>query len=391
MVVAFAACSDAAAPKLGPVIDSTVHVPAPTRVKEVPVPQLIHDTFIRDGILFVCAWNTGLIIYDVGNGIKGGSPSNPIEISRIVTATNGLTGAFVHNAWWFYNPVSNEKKYVFVGQEGPATIPSRTTGDIHVVDVSDLTQPKEVAYYHMHFSATDSAGTHNFWMDEPGQILYAAYYNGGVVALNVSGNLSGDLSTHEIARYTPASTNFMWGVQLANGSLYAVDMLNGLYQLKFSGGAFTTTSGGGNVPERYSSDLWINGQYAYTGTWGGIARVTGVSANAVKIWRLNATGGPTLADSIIITGIQTVSDVKGTDDGKTLVVSAEGGTRPGLYLFRLTDPARPTLVAWDSLGRGVHTVKVSQIAGKRYVFGARDGSSTDTPALIIYDISPFSP
>ena len=27
-------------------------------------------------------------------------------------------------------------------------------------------------------------------------------------------------------------------------------------------------AGGDNVPDRYSSDLWVHGDYAYTGTWG---------------------------------------------------------------------------------------------------------------------------
>jgi hypothetical protein len=376
------------------IIDSTVHVPVPPVVKTVPIPPNfgIHDMYVREGIAFVCAWNSGVMIYDVGNGMKGGSPSNPILISTLVTNTNGVPGPAVHNAWWFHNPVSSQKKYLFIGQEGPARLPFRSTGDIHVVDVSDLTQPIEVAFYHMNVAPTDSAaGTHNFWMDEPAQILYAAYYNGGVVALDVSGTLSGDLSSREITRYKPAATTFMWGVQLSGGSLYALDMWNGLYQLKLANRTFTTVAGGGNVQERFSSDLWVNSQYAYTGTWGGAPRIPGVLGNAIKIWRLSATGAPTLADSIIITDIQTVSDVKGTDDGKTLVVSAEGGTRPGLYLFRLTHPARPTLVAWDSLGRGLHTVKVSEIAGKRYVFGARDATATDVPALMIYDISSFSP
>ena len=47
----------------------------------------------------------------------------------------------------------------------------------------DLAHPNEVASFHL-----DGAGTHNFWMDEDAQILYAAYYNQGVVALDVSGN-----------------------------------------------------------------------------------------------------------------------------------------------------------------------------------------------------------
>ena len=37
----------------------------------MPIPPAygIHDTYVRDGLAFVFAWNTGVIIYDVGNGI----------------------------------------------------------------------------------------------------------------------------------------------------------------------------------------------------------------------------------------------------------------------------------------------------------------------------------
>jgi hypothetical protein len=71
-------------------------------------------------------------------------------------------------------------------------------------------------------------------MDEQNQILYAAYYNAGVVALDVSGSLSGDLSNRVLDQLRPggAGNTFTWGVQLANGSLYASDMLSGLWQLR---------------------------------------------------------------------------------------------------------------------------------------------------------------
>ena len=160
------------------------------------------------------------------------------------------------------------------------------------------------------------------------------------MALDVSGTLSGDLASREIARVKPAASAFMWGVQLAGGSLYAVDMLYGLYQLRFSGTGFTVVSGGGNVPDRYSSDLWVNGSYAYTGTWGGAPR-NGKLGNALKIWHLDASGAPTLADSIITDSIGTVSDVKGSSDGKLLAFSAEIGPGAGLYVYSLADPAHP--------------------------------------------------
>jgi hypothetical protein len=135
----------------------------------------------------------------------------------------------VHNGWWFHNPLTGEKRYLFVGEEGPAVIGSSASGNIHVVDVSDLAHPFEVAFFHL-----NGAGTHNFWVDEGRQVLYAAYYNAGVIALDISGTLSGDLSGRLLSQIKPGGpgNTFTWGVQLANGYLYAIDMLSGFWQLK---------------------------------------------------------------------------------------------------------------------------------------------------------------
>ena len=203
---------------------------AVTSVASVPIPPHygLHDTYVRDGIAFAFAWNTGVIIYDVGKGIRGGSPAAPVEVSRLITAAGASKSPAVHNGWWFHNPVTQEARYLFVGQEGPSTLGVEASGDIHVVDVSDLADPREVASFHL-----EGAGTHNFWMDEANQILYAAYYNGGVVALDVSGTLTGDLGNRLIGQIRPGGENntFTWSVMLADGSLYASDMLSGLWKL----------------------------------------------------------------------------------------------------------------------------------------------------------------
>ncbi|HEU5358964.1 MAG TPA: hypothetical protein VFU45_07585 [Gemmatimonadales bacterium] len=190
----------------------------------MPANYGIHDTFVRDGLLFVENWNSGMWIYDVGGGGLGGSPGHAVFIGSVVTQ-----GGEVHNAWWFHDPVTNEKRYVFIGQEGPDVIGVSSAGDIHVVDVSDLSAPVEVAHFHL----GTTEGPHNFWMDEQRQVLYAAYYNGGVVALDVSGTLSGDLGSREIAEIQPGGSGdtYVWGVMLYGGSLYATDMVSGLWQL----------------------------------------------------------------------------------------------------------------------------------------------------------------
>ena len=354
--------------------------PPPTDVvfvDSIPVPPNygIHDQYLRDGLDIICAWNTGILIYDVGNGIKGGSPSHPVLVGSTATA-----GGEAHNTWWFHNPVTNEKKYLFVGQEGPGSIGSSSVGDIHVLDVSDLTKPTEVATFHR-----NGSGTHNFWMDEPNQILYAAFYNGGVTAIDVSGTLSGDISSRMIDTLSfGVDTTYTWGVQLYNGSLYAIDMLSGLWQLHTTLGALSVAGGGNNQTERFGSDLWVTNGYAYTGTWGFFPRSGGVVGNALKIWQLGVSGAPTLVDSIITANVLTVSDVEVTDDNKLLMFSTEGGPNSGFWFYKLTDPAHPTQVAKYLVGNGIHTATFSRIGGKLYAFGAKDPNE---PAQFILDVS----
>ena len=74
------------------------------------------------------------------------------------------------------------------------------------------------------------------------------------------------------------------------------------------GSSLSITGGGHNVTERFTSDLWVHGGYAYTGTWGGFER-EGNPGNVLKIWALDDTGAPALADSLVLEEVGTVSDV----------------------------------------------------------------------------------
>ena len=211
-------------------------------VKSVPSSApFVHDTFLRDGLIFVALWNAGIEIWDVGGGGHGGTPSAPIVLGSVATV-----GGHAHNIWWLHDAVSGNR-YAFVGEESaPAQIGVSSTGDIHVVDVSDLTHPHEVAFYHL-----AGAGTHNFSVDETRGVLYAAYYNGGVRALDVRGDLSTCAPNQQVTTGTLVRCDlgamgreigrglsggnppvYVWGVQLAGGALYASDMLNGLWKLQ---------------------------------------------------------------------------------------------------------------------------------------------------------------
>ncbi|HEY4217277.1 MAG TPA: hypothetical protein VGM67_09065 [Gemmatimonadaceae bacterium] len=215
---------------------------SPTQVfSEIAGKPYVHDTYERDGLLFVALWNDGVEILDIGGLGTGASPEHPQVLGSVVTA-----GGEVHNIWWYHDP-SGSKRFAFVGQEGPGTVGSTSSGDIHVIDVSNLTAPKEVAFYHV-----DGAGTHNFSVDETNGILYAAYYNAGIRALDIRGDLGtcpkSDQSFDAALNLSRCDLRLMgrelatgladvnrgvyvWGVSYQNGSLYASDMLNGIWKL----------------------------------------------------------------------------------------------------------------------------------------------------------------
>jgi len=198
----------------------------------------VHDVFVRDGILMTALWNDGLTTWDIGGGGKGGTPANPVVLGNV-----NVVGGQVHNVYWFRDPVTKSRRFAVTGQEGPGSVPNSSIGDVHVIDVTDLTHPHEVAFYNV-----PGAGVHNFSVDEQRGILYAAYYNGGVRALSIRGDLgactaaqqSSDgrcdlrLMQRELAKGPVKETEesvYIWGVQFLEGKLYASDMINGLWRL----------------------------------------------------------------------------------------------------------------------------------------------------------------
>jgi hypothetical protein len=220
---------------------STPSAPKQVFVKITGAPY-VHDTFQRDGLLFVALWNDGVDIWDIGGCGSGASPENPRTLGNVKTI-----GGDVHNIWWLHD-ANGSKRFAFVGEEGSGSIGTSSRGDIHVIDISDPTAPKEVAFYHV-----PGAGTHNFSVDETNGVLYAAYYNGGVRALDIRGDLGACPTSQQVLDASSglarcdlrlmgrelslglADLNrqiYIWGVQYLNGNVYASDMINGIWKLK---------------------------------------------------------------------------------------------------------------------------------------------------------------
>lgn len=186
--------------------------------------SIVHDVYVRDGLAFVSHWDAGLIILDVGNGMLGGSPESPVEVGRVVTE-----GGHVHNAWYW-----PEGGVVFVGEERfPPPESIDQVGVMHVVDVSDMTAPVEVAWF-----GVPGASPHNFWVDEARGILYAAWYENGLRAIDVTGTLAGDLAAQarELGYVVPSGVRgapSIWAPQIHHGLIYLADIYNGVWTVRF--------------------------------------------------------------------------------------------------------------------------------------------------------------
>ena len=199
----------------------------------------VHDTYVRDGWLVTADWNAGITVWDIGARGRG-TPENPDSVATVPTV-NGQA----HNVWWGRDSATGSTRWAFVGEEGPGAIGSSSTGDVHVVDMADPANAREVAVF-----SVAGAGTHNFSVDAEHGILYAAYYNGGVRALDIRGDLGSctaaqrtvngrcDLAKmgRELARGLVGQGAYVWGVEYVpdgpgGAAVYASDMLGGLWKL----------------------------------------------------------------------------------------------------------------------------------------------------------------
>ena len=215
----------------------------------------LHDVWVLDGLAYSAEWENGLVVVDVGDGRWGGSPENPVFVSSLPVPTGGTHAVFP------YISESTGKHYVFVGDEimsrrglaweGPGRgrgsyqlpydpetgmngVPLATQGYIQIIDFSDPEAPEMVARYEV-----PEYGTHNIWVED--DVLYQAYYEGGVRIVDVSGELMGNLYTQgrEIAvfkafdpiGYVPNSP-MAWSAMPFKGRIFFSDTNSGLWSAR---------------------------------------------------------------------------------------------------------------------------------------------------------------
>ncbi len=187
----------------------------------------LHDVW-GDGLgyLYLSYWDDGLVILDAGAGTHGGTATTPAFVSSIAYGMGNT-----HVAW-------RDRDYVFLGDEifGCAECTNGPRGYIHVIDVSDINNPREVAKFDV-----PEAGAHNIWVED--EILYIAYYQGGLRIVDVSGDLRGDLyaqgrqigwyiTSGEEGEAVVPNSPLAWGPQPFRGNIFVSDMNSGLWVLK---------------------------------------------------------------------------------------------------------------------------------------------------------------
>ncbi len=229
------------------VIINTEDLAKPTYVSEYRHPNArLHDLWVRDGIAYSAQGGVGTVIVDVGNGKWGGTLKNP----KLVTTFPINSGHEIYP----YAQSSTGKVYLFIGDEemgrrgrawegtnyqlsspggGPPKggIAQTSGGYTHIVDFTDPMNPRKVGRYHL-----EDYGSHDIIVEN--DILYQAYYDGGVRIVDVSGMLLGNLydQGREIAVFKPydpegytANAPFVMNAMPWKGHILFTDFNSGLW------------------------------------------------------------------------------------------------------------------------------------------------------------------
>ena len=197
----------------------------------------LEDISVTDGVAYLAYWNDGLVILDVGNGIRNGGPDRPALVAQYRYDLNDMYH-WVDRAWGLGARGTHRARrvgdVVLVSDEVHAADnrgAGLVFGRVNAIDVADLTRPNGVAWYD-----PADAGVQDIWID--GDTAYLAAAGEGVRVLDVGGELKGNLLAQgrELARlWTVDSIGFrpfraMAGsVQARSGLIYALDRNTGLW------------------------------------------------------------------------------------------------------------------------------------------------------------------
>ena len=196
--------------------------------------RFLSDVIVQDGLAYLSYWDDGLVILDVGKGIKDGAPERPRLVSQVRYRTEWRNQRWGNTHYAFPYTTREGRRYVFVAD---AILPSSPDfnrrveigGLLHVFDITNPEAPAELATYQV-----EGRGINKFWVQN--DTLYLGSNNGGLRALDVSGDLRGRIQRREVAVLATAdpqgfipNLTFTWAAMPHNGLVFATDFNSGLW------------------------------------------------------------------------------------------------------------------------------------------------------------------
>jgi hypothetical protein len=218
----------------------------PKKVGEYRHPDArIHDLWVNNGIAYSAQGGVGAVIVDVGNGKYGGTPEKP-KLINVFPVNSG------HEIFPYFQKATG-KVYLFLGDEEmsrtgrvwegtqyrntlgqPGGVAQTSGGYVHIVDATDPMNMRKVGRYHL-----EDYGSHDIIVED--DVLYQAYYDGGVRVVDVSGELLGNIADQrrEIAVFKPfdpqgftANAAFVMNAMPWKGQVLFTDFNSGLWAAK---------------------------------------------------------------------------------------------------------------------------------------------------------------
>ena len=197
--------------------------------------RFLQHVAVKDGLAYLAYWTDGLAIVDVGNGVKGGTVRRPRLVSRFTYRVDIRNTRVPSNTAFVYPYTTGDgKKYLLMVDHivAPNADLNRrfdVAGAVHVLDVSRLEVPRQVAEYN-----PLGGGTHAVAVLR--DTMYVAGWSGGLRAVDLTGSLPRELRGREIARLSTADRvgyvpglPFAWSVIPHRGHLFVSDFNSGLW------------------------------------------------------------------------------------------------------------------------------------------------------------------
>lgn len=235
------------------VILDVADLESPRYVSEYNHPgSRVHDVWVHDGLAYSAEWGAGVVVVDVGNGRWGGTIENPKLVTTFPTTTGSThavfpywqesTGRFllivgderVHRRGLAWEGTGPDHRVQYDPATGRGGYPRATSGYTQIFDFTDPENPVQLARYEV-----SEYGTHNMWAED--DILYQAYYEGGVRMVDISGDLMGNLYTqgreiavikaHDPVGYVPNSPG-AWSVIPWKGNIFFSDINSGVWAVR---------------------------------------------------------------------------------------------------------------------------------------------------------------